>query len=73
MNFELDFNAKILGSMGLLIMRASIIKIYNYNTIEVLTFIVILTSGVSFIEYTNTPWYVGVFSVIRPKPPFNTL
>lgn len=27
-------------------------------------------SGKSFIEYTTTPWYFGVFSVIRPNPDF---
>ena len=30
----------------------------------------ILTSGRSFMEYTITPWYCGVFSVILPRPDF---
>lgn len=29
-----------------------------------------LTSGRSFMEYTITPWYCGVFSVILPNPDF---
>jgi hypothetical protein len=28
-------------------------------------------SGMSDIENTTTPWFAGVFSVIRPKPDFN--
>jgi hypothetical protein len=33
----------------------------------------ILTKGTSFIVYTMTPLYFGVFSVIRPKPVLTTL
>jgi hypothetical protein len=32
-----------------------------------------LTNGTSFIVYTMTPLYFGVFSVIRPKPVLTTL
>ena len=32
-----------------------------------------LTNGTSFIVYTMTPLYFGVFSVIRPKPDLTTL
>lgn len=31
-----------------------------------------LTSGISVIEKKTTPWYCGVFSVIRPSPDFDT-
>ena len=32
----------------------------------------ISTSGTSFMLYTTTPWYLGVFSVIRPRPALAT-
>jgi len=31
-----------------------------------------LTSGTSAMEYTTTPWYWDVFSVILPRPDFST-
>lgn len=31
-----------------------------------------LTSGMSAMEYTTTPWYCAVFSVMRPRPDFST-
>lgn len=31
-----------------------------------------LTSGTSAMEYTTTPWYCAVFSVMRPRPDFST-
>jgi hypothetical protein len=44
------------------------IKIINRSNIKVR-----LTNGTSFIVYTMTPLYFGVFSVIRPKPDLTTL
>ena len=32
-----------------------------------------LTNGTSFMVYTMTPLYFGVFSVIRPRPDLTTL
>ncbi len=40
--------------------------INNINTIN-------LTNGTSPIEYSTTPWYCGVLSVIRPRPLLITL